>query len=52
MQVLTPGCCAGRRDVSVALHNREKTATARLNAKKGGAIFIKVNIYSHVFIKH
>lgn len=52
MQVLTPRCCAGRRGLSVALHNTEKTATTRLNAKKSGAIFIKINIYLLVFIKH
>lgn len=52
MQVLTPRCCAGRRDVSVALHNTEKTVTTRLNAKKSGAIFIKINISLLGFIKH
>lgn len=39
------------QDLSVVLHNTENTATARLNAKKGGAIFIKENIYLLVFYK-
>lgn len=52
MQLVTLRCCARARDLSVILHNRENAATARLNAKKSGAIFVKVNIYLLVFIKH
>lgn len=42
MQVLTLRCCAGR-DVSVVLHNTKKNDTARMNARKSGTIFIKVD---------
>lgn len=39
------------QDLSIVFHSTENTATARLNAKKGAAIFIKVNVYLLFFYK-